>query len=138
MAKAELKTQKTEESVDAFVKKIADAGRRKDAAAIVKLMEQATKAKGKMWGPAIIGFGECVLKYDSGRVLDWFQVGFSPRKQNFALYGMGSMIDTPLIKKLGKVKHGKGCIYINSLEEVDTAVLKQMLEKSVAQFAKKK
>ena len=82
---AELKTKKTELNIDAFLKKIPEAQKRKDAFTIVELMEKATKAKGKMWGSAIVGFGDRHLKYESGRELDWFVMGFSPRKQNIAL-----------------------------------------------------
>lgn len=125
---AELKTKKTDLSVDAFIKKIAEPQKQKDAQAIVALMEKATKAKAKMWGPAIIGFGDKVLTYDSGRELDWFVMGFSPRKQNFALYISGAVENKKgLLEKLGKHKTGKGCLYINKLEEVDSKVLKDII-----------
>ncbi len=128
---AELKTKKTELSVDAFVKKITEKEKQKDALAIIGLMEKATKAKAKMWGAAIIGFGDKVLKYESGRELDWFIMGFSPRKQNFALYVSGAVENATLLKKLGKHKTGKGCLYINKLEEVDAAVLKEIINKGL-------
>lgn len=125
---AELKTKKTDLSVDAFIKKIAEPQKQKDAEAILALMEKATKAKAKMWGPAIIGFGDKVLTYDSGRELDWFVMGFSPRKQNFALYISGAVENKKgLLEKLGKHKTGKGCLYINKLEEVDSKVLKDII-----------
>lgn len=87
------------------------------------MMEKATKSKGKMWGPAIVGFGNKVLKYDSGRELDWFVMGFSPRKANLTLYVSGAVEHQATLKKLGKHKTGKGCLYINKLEEVDLSVL---------------
>ena len=129
---AELKTKKTELSVDAFLKKIPEAQKRKDAFTICELMEKATKAKGKMWGSAIIGFGDQHLKYESGRELDWFVMGFSPRKQNLTLYIHGAVgTQQALLKKLGKHKTGKGCLYINKLEEVDMAVLKEIINKGI-------
>ena len=128
----ELKTKKTELSVEAFLKKVPEAQKRKDAFVILELMENAAKAKGKMWGSAIIGFGDQVLKYESGRELNWFVMGFSPRKQNFALYISGAVTKQPaLLKKLGKHKTGKGCLYINKLEEVDMSVLKEIINKGV-------
>ena len=85
-----------------------------------------------MWGPAIIGFGDRHLKYESGRELDWFIMGFSPRKKNFALYIIGAVEkQQALLKKLGKHKTGKGCLYINNLEEVDEAVLKEIIDKGL-------
>ncbi len=129
---AELKTKKTELSVDAFIKKIPEAQKRKDAFTIIELMEKATKAKGKMWGSAIVGFGDRILKYESGRELDWFIMGFSPRKQNLTMYIHGAVDkQKALLKKLGKHKTGKGCLYINKLEEVDMTVLKEIIKKGL-------
>jgi hypothetical protein len=129
---AELKTKKTELSVDTFLKKIPEAQKQKDAFTIVALMEKATKAKAKMWGSAIIGFGDRRLKYESGRELDWFIMGFSPRKKDLTLYVSGAVTkQQALLKKLGKYKTGKGCLYINKLEDVDMAVLKEIIKKGL-------
>jgi hypothetical protein len=130
---AELKTKKTELSVEAFLDTITDEQKRKDAFAILAMMEKATKSKAKMWGSAIIGFGDHVLKYESGRELQWFIMGFSPRKQNFALYITNAVSkNETLLKKLGKHKTGKGCLYINKLEEIDTGILKEIIENGLA------
>lgn len=129
---AELKTKKTESSVNDFLLKIEESTKQKDAFSLVALMEKATKAKAKMWGPAIIGFGDKRIKYENGRELDWFIMGFSPRKQNFALYISGAVDkQQALLKKLGKHKTGKGCLYLNKLEEVDLAVLKEIIQKGI-------
>lgn len=126
---AELKTQKTKLSVEAFFKKITEPQKQKDAFALVDLMEKATKAKAKMWGTAIIGFGDKQLVYESGRTLDWFVMGFSPRKQNFALYIHGAVEDrSGLLKSLGKHKTGKGCLYVQRLQELDIATLKKIIK----------
>jgi hypothetical protein len=126
---AELKTQKTNLSVEAFLKKITEAQKQKDAFALVDLMEKATKAKAKMWGTAIIGFGDKQLVYESGRTLDWFVMGFSPRKQNLALYIHGAVEDrSGLLKSLGKHKTGKGCLYVQTLQELDIATLKKIIK----------
>lgn len=129
---AELKTKKTEHSVDTFIRKVADAQKQKDAFALVELMEKATKVKAKLWGTSIIGFGDRRLKYDSGRELDWFVMGFSPRKQNLALYISGIVEKhSDLLKKLGKHKTGKGCFYIQTLEDIDKDVLKAIIAKGL-------
>jgi hypothetical protein len=125
---AELKTKKTEQSVDDFLKSITEIQNQKDAFQIVKLMENATKAKAKMWGNAIIGFGDTVLKYENGRELDWFIMGFSPRKQNFALYISNAVKNNDLLQQLGKHKIGKGCLYINKLEEINVDILKEIIK----------
>lgn len=129
---AELKTKKNDGSVNDFIDSIAEEQKRKDVYAIKELMEKATKAKAKMWGPAIIGFGDKVLVYESGRTLDWFVMGYSPRKQNIALYINGAVSnDQDILKRLGKYKTGKGCLYINKLSEVDLDVLKEIIQKGL-------
>ncbi len=128
---AKLKTQKTENSVDVFLQNLADSQKRDDALSLKTLMEEVTKAPAKLWGPSIIGFGDVHLKYESGRELDWFKIGFSPRKQNFALYLPGVVKgEDPLLAKLGSYKTGKGCLYITKLAEIDLKVLKALLKKS--------
>jgi hypothetical protein len=125
---AELKTKKTELSVEAYLKSIPDAQKQKDAFTILSLMEKATKAKGEMWGSSIVGFGVRHLKYESGRELDWPVMAFSPRKQNLTLYISGTVEkQQALLKKLGKHKTGKSCLYINKLEEVDMSILKKII-----------
>ncbi len=53
-------------------------------------MRRLTGKPGKRWGPSIIGFSQVRLRYASGRDLDWFQVGFAPRKPALVLYlGLG-------------------------------------------------
>ncbi len=129
---AELKTVPTKLSVDKFLNAIKDDGKREDCYQILKIMEKATKSRAKMWGTAIVGFGNHHLVYDSGRELDWFITGFSPRKQNLTLYIVGGFHQFEgLMKKLGKHSTGKGCLYINKLEDVDMKVLKEIIIKSV-------
>ena len=129
---AELKTKKTEASVDDFLNGLPGEQTREDCFEIVKIMKQATKAEPKMWGSSIIGFGSTRLKYASGRELDWMIIGFSPRKQNLTLYLTGSFnLYMDLLQKLGKHKTGGGCLYIKTLKDVDTKVLKGLIQRSV-------
>src|SRR5260221_14282782 len=136
---AEMKTKKNEASVEGFIKTVADEQKRKDAFAILEMMKQATKMEPKMWGSSIIGFGEVHYKYESGREGDICMIGFSPRKQNFALYLMTGLDPyKEEFKKLGKYKTGKGCLYINKLSDVDSSVLKNMMKKAVQLIKQKK
>jgi hypothetical protein len=129
---AELKTKVNDASVDAFLNIVADVKKRNDCYAIIKLMSDVTKQPPKMWGPAIIGFGSYHYKYESGREGDMCAVGFSPRKANITLYLMGAVQGHPeLLQKLGKHKTGKGCLYLNTLDDIDTGVLKQMIKASL-------
>ncbi len=124
---AELKTKKTELSVEEFLGKITDKEQQQDSRTIIELMQKATKSPPKMWGSAIIGFGDRHLVYDSGRELDWFVIGFSPRKNALSLYLSFDINTCPLLAKLGKYKTGKGCLYIKKLSDTDISILKQII-----------
>ncbi len=133
---AELKTKQTTASVEKFLNNVADEQRRKDCFRLVEIMKAETKAEPAMWGTSIVGFGRHQYKYESGRELEWFLVGFSPRKQDLTLYMMGGLERyQSLTKKLGKHKTGKACLYIKKLEDVDLPTLKQLIKQSVADFA---
>jgi hypothetical protein len=134
---AELKTKKTDASVEKFLNGVADEQRRKDCFALVEIMKKATKAEPAMWGPSIVGFGHRLYKYPSGRELDWFLLGFSPRKGDLTLYIMPGLERYPeLMKKLGKYKTGKSCLYIKRLEDVNQPTLKELIKQSLKDLKK--
>ena len=136
---AEVKTKKNEASVEEFINSIADEQKRTDGFAILEMMKETSKLEPKMWGSSIIGFGEVHYKYESGHEGDICMIGFSPRKQNFALYLMTGLASyEEEFKKLGKYKTGKGCLYINKLTDVDSSVLKKVLKKAVQLTKQKK
>jgi len=129
---AEPKTQRTKASVPAFIAAVEDETRRKDAKAVDKMMRDITGEKPAMWGPTIIGYGE----YD-GPTGKWPRIGFSPRKANLVLYIMDGYDGEPLMKKLGKHKTGRSCLYINKLADVDEDVLREIVVKGWKSMAKK-
>ena len=133
---AKLKTQKTNASVTAFLKSVADDERRKDCQTLVRIMKAAVGTPPKMWGTSIVGFGHYHYKYASGRENDWFLAGFSPRKQDLTLYIMAGFDRyDALMSKLGKHKTGKSCLYIKRLADVDVAVLQELISASVKHMA---
>lgn len=135
---AELKTKANQTSVSAFLNAIDDDKRRKDCKTVQKMMREITGEKPKMWGSAVVGFGKYHYKYASGREGDSFISGFSPRKQALTLYIMaGFSGHAALMKKLGKHKTGKSCLYIKSLDDIDLKVLEQLIKKSVSYMRKK-
>jgi len=129
---AEIKTKQTESSVDDFISKVENEQKRKDSYALLNLMEKASNEKPKMWGSSIIGFGKKRYKSpSSGREVDWFKIGFSPRKANFSVYLVsGLQQHADALKKLGKHKTGGGCLYINKLADVDINVLEEIINRA--------
>ncbi|MFH0945308.1 MAG: DUF1801 domain-containing protein [Planctomycetota bacterium] len=133
---AEPKTQRTTASVEKFLKGVA-ADRQDDCRKIIDLMQKATGEPPAMWGPSIIGFGSYHYVYASGREGDWPVTGFSPRKKDFSLYIMSGFDRyDELMKKLGRHKTGKSCLYIRKLEDVHLPTLKELVKKSVAHMRK--
>jgi hypothetical protein len=125
---AKIKTKPTAISVDSFLASVPDEQKRKDSQVIIKMMEKAMKQKPKMWGSSMIGFGEVRYKSPtSGREVDWFKIGFSPRKANLSLHLIDLQRHADALKKLGKFKTGAGCLYINKLEDIDSKVLEKII-----------
>ena len=130
---AELKTKKTGVSVADFLDSIPGPQTREDCQAIAGMMQAATKAEPKMWGPSIVGFGHCRLVYPNGKEMDWMQIAFSPRKANITLYLTEKVLQSDLMEKLGKSSCGKGCLYIKKLSDVDLPTLKKLIRATVRQ-----
>ena len=126
---AEIKTKPTSESVEDFISKVEDEEKRKDSFVILEIMKKATDEDPKMWGNSLIGFGNVKLKSPAtGREVDWFKIGFSPRKANLSLYLIGDINQhDAALKKLGKHKTGVGCLYINKLRDIDMEILKELI-----------
>jgi hypothetical protein len=131
----EIKTKPTIASVEDFINNITDEQKRKDSFVLLEMMKKATKEEPVLWSSSIIGFGNKRYKSPTtGREVDWFRIGFAPRKANLSLYiSVGIQQHAEALKKLGKHKTGAGCLYINKLEDIDLKVLKKMIETSANQ-----
>lgn len=126
------KTVETNASVDKFLDKIIPEQKRDDCREIVRMMADVSKEPPKMWGSGIIGFGSYHYEYASGHSGDMCRIGFAPRKTNIALYMFGIVEKHSAdLRKMGKVKTSKYCVYINKLSEIDTTILKQLMRKSL-------
>ena len=127
---AEIKTKQTKANVDDFINSVDNEQKRKDSITILNMMKKASGEEPKMWGASLIGFGNKRYKSpSSGREVDWFLVGFSPRKANLSLYlSMDIKKHAATLKKLGKHKTGMGCLYINKLADINLDVLKGLIE----------
>ena len=129
---AKIKTTETKDSVIDFINKVSNEQKRIDSFLLLEIMEKLSGKEAKMWGTSIIGFGNKRYKSPaSGREVDWFLFGFSPRKAYLSLY---LMIDhkehASEIQKLGKHKTAGGCFNINKLEDVDLEILKGLIAES--------
>ncbi len=134
MGKAvEIKTKATDASVEGFLNGLKDEQQRKDSIQLVNLMEKVSGEKAKMWGTSLIGFGNKRYKSPkTDREVDWFKIGFSPRKANLSLHlVLDLQTHADALKKLGKHKTGVGCLYINKIDDIDLDVLKDLIETAI-------
>jgi len=127
---AKNKTESTAKSVDDFIAALDNEVKRDDSYALIKVFKGVTGFNPYMYGPSIIGFGTHHYKYESGHEGDMPLACFSPRKTAIVLYLSSFETKEGLLKKLGKHKASKGCVYIKKLEDVDVEVLKRMVAAS--------
>jgi Domain of unknown function (DU1801) len=135
---AKNKTVRTAASVRQFLNAVADDTKKQDSLELVSIMKDQTGLEPYMWGPSIVGFGTYHYKYASGHEGDAPLVGFSPRKAAIVLYlAQEYEGKKELLNDFGKHKASVGCIYIKKLEDVDTAILRKMIDKSLEYHEKK-
>ena len=141
MADAANKTVATDADVKAYIAALEPDQRREEAQALLELYQRVTGEHAKMWGPSMIGFGEYHYTYDRGRSGTSMRSGFAPRKGKHSIYLMCSDLDQASaaqfearLAKLGKHKMEKSCLYVNRLDQIDMAVLEQIITDNVAEM----
>ena len=127
-AMPENKTQMTDATVDAFLSRLTPEKRANEARVLDALFQEVTGFQPRLWGESIIGYGHYHYRYASGREGDFLATGFSPRKRAFSIYIMPGYADfDAILKRLGKHKTGRSCLYVNKLADIDTGALKELV-----------
>lgn len=122
------KTVETGANVADFLAQVEHPTRCADAQRLHEIFTEATGFGARMWGPSIVGYGQYHYVYESGREGDFCATGFSPRKANLSVYIMPGYTDfSHILKRLGKHKIGKSCLYINKLADIDEEVLMELI-----------
>jgi hypothetical protein len=131
------KTQPTRADITTLLEPL-DPARRADADRLAAIMSDATGAPPVLWGSSIIGFGSYHYRYPTGTEGDSALVAFSPRKTEFSIYLMGVYFPDSeartdeLLSRLGRHRMGKSCLYVKKLADIDKAVLRELIDFSVA------
>lgn len=125
-----IKTQQNTASVEDFINRVENEQQREDSFTIIEMMRSISGEEPKMWGSSIIGFGNKIFRSPkTGREVDWFIIGFSPRKANLSLHlNIDINKHGETLQKLGKFKTGVGCLYINKLTDIDQNQLKELIK----------
>lgn len=130
------KTRPDSGDVDAFLSQLDEDTTRADSHALIEMMAAVSGEKPVLWG-RMIGFGSYHYRYATGHEGDAFLIGFAPRKAEFSIYLMGTLLpqEAPrreaLLARLGRHRMGKACLYVKRLSDIDMGVLRQLSERSV-------
>ncbi|MGO1193595.1 MAG: DUF1801 domain-containing protein [Nesterenkonia sp.] len=127
---ADIRTKPRSTTPAEFVEELESPRRVEHGRLLLEIFGRATGEQPVMWGPSMIGYGEVHYRYATGREVDTFRVGFSPRKAKISLYGLTESAGTQLLTRLGKHTVGASCIYINKPEDIDLAVLEDMVRRA--------
>ncbi|MFT4147953.1 MAG: DUF1801 domain-containing protein [Micrococcaceae bacterium] len=119
------KTVPTKQDPFEFIAKSVDEKQVSSCHQIIEMMEEVTGHKPVMWGTSIIGFD----KYHT-KTGEWPALGFSPRKGKIALYTIADNVSEKELEDLGKNTHTKSCLYIKSIDDVDSKKLKAVFKKA--------
>jgi hypothetical protein len=125
--------RRTEASVAGFLAGVPDERRREDARRLCAMMQEVTGEPPVMWGTSIVGFGSYHYRYASGHKGDSALASFAPRGQHLVIYLVGEFAERhrSVLARLGRHKTGKGCLYLNRLDDVDQDALRELIDRSV-------
>ncbi len=93
--------------------------------------------RGKMWGgteQAIVGYGMIAQPRPRGGDVDWFLVGLAEQKNHLSVYVNAAENDEYLVRahahQLGRVKVGAAAITFRSIDDLDLARFRSLLQRA--------
>lgn len=128
MSKAD---ERNDITVDQYVTSLTDESLKADAQILMKIMKRISGEDPILYGLGTIGYGVYKYEYASGRKGEAHTLAFYPRKGKITIYLMdGTARYSSLLAKLGKHTITGYCVYIKRLEDVDVAILEQIIQQS--------
>ena len=135
---AETRTKPTGASVEEYLASRATPEQLADCKALMAICRRVTKEPPKMWGPSIVGYGSYTYRYESGRTGESSLAAFAVRGKELVVYlNAEAPEQVALLRKLGKHRMGKSCLYLKRLGDVDAKVLEALIAGSVAQVKRR-
>ena len=129
----ELAMRPTGEPIAAVLDR-ATGARRAEVDELLTLHAEVTGAEPVVWAGRIIGFGEVEYRYESGHSGRMPLLAFAPGASRHTIYLAEDFASRwpDLGERLGKHRASKVCLYLTRLADVDRAVLRELLQRSVA------
>lgn len=131
---AENKTKPSDASVEGHIASRASEQQRVDCKELMALFEKVTGQQPRMWGPSIVGYGSYQYTYDSGRTGEAPLAAFAIRGRELVVYVMAEgEKQRSLLRKVGKHRMGKTCLYFKRLADLDKSVLEKVVVGSISE-----
>jgi hypothetical protein len=117
---------------DVLLEALPDA-RREEALTLMGLMGEVTGEPPTVWASRIIGFGRYQYRYESGHEGTAPLIGFAPSQRHHTIYLIGEFGDRHQrdVSKLGKFTHGRSCLNVKRLSDIDLNVLRTLIDRTV-------
>ena len=115
----------TNQDVQTLINQIPEP-RKKDIIQLSLMMKDITKKEPKLWG-TIIGFGSLHYKYKTGTEGNMPILGVANRQKAITLYLSYDIEKYQELNSLGEFTHGKGCLYIKKLSDININVLDTLM-----------
>lgn len=109
--------------------------RRAEVDELLALHREVSGEEPVVWAGRIIGFGQYEYRYDSGHGGTAPLLAFAPGGARHTIYLTADYAERwpDLLERLGKHKLGKACLYLTRLSDVEADVLRELLERTLAE-----
>ena len=95
-------------------------------------MADVTGDRPRVWSANTIGFGQYHYRYKTGQEGDFFDVGFSPRKDRLTVYMMSGLRGfDDILARLGPHQASKSTVHIKRFADIDKGALRDLIAECV-------
>jgi hypothetical protein len=113
---------------EALLSAVEPARRQAEARRLDALFRTVTGWPPRVWGGRILGYGQYRYTSGSGRSGTWLATGFASGKARHPIHIMPGYAGFGSIRaRLGRHRAGKACLYGARLEDIDLAVLAELI-----------
>ena len=129
---ASAKTTPTGESVEEYLSARATPEQLEDCKVLLDIFQRVTGSPPTMWGPSIVGFGSYRYPLANGKTGECCATGFAVRGRELTIYVLGEGASrATLLRRLGKHRVGKACLYFKRVTDLDLSILEMLLVESL-------
>jgi hypothetical protein len=113
-----------------------DEPRRSDIARLHERITDIAPSMRSYVDRGFLAYGRYEYRYATGRVGDWFVLGVASNKQYISLYAPTLNLE-PYVAQLPKANLGRGCIRFKRVDDLDLAVIDDIVRASAANDGRK-